>query len=1526
MYFLKKQNIFLFVALLSICFGIFLTNTKTIADSVHYDTTPPNSNYRLSKFFSLVPSSNSFIDDKYKQVVVITKDLKQQEGGLYAKEKVDLSEDFTLTGDYYIQTHSGGKLADGIAAVFHNDSRGVAAIGAFGSALGFNGTQEHGSALAYIKHGLVAEMDPWLNSTADSGIKYQHIAWQIPQSGVGSGKSHLDLQKVDLDGNRGKWIPLTITWRKDSKISTSGLFTLQYGKTITRYRTADYRTTFNTQDGLVFFGFVGSTGGSCGDQAVTISDYKNPDSIFITNKDVLDTQGKSINQDTVYRGQTLRYRISVRNPNPRNLAGGLYVIDNLPTNYVEYAGNPVIHTKNGDEKITDDIGGASGKIDYLYKHALASGEEFDLEFDVKVKTDAKIGNIIRNTGYVEARSTGLAMNTNTVTNKIADEPAPETSSKILNRHQIEIPETRYVHNYQHVFYEFGAKNTGINTWNKIDINNILPEKGRYIDDSAYIRIDDGEKEKIAATVDGSTISAEYTKAIESGKKITFGYEMEVAPTEDNSDLINSGADFKLNDGSIVHSKAISRKRKSFLTAATKVLRNETENTDWAQTDSNYTTAFVYGKPGDIINYRVKVGVAALNSEDLNPNTGEGEGVLKDILDKDLELVPGTAKVTYLNGDKELLVDKSANVKKFATDEGYKLTQPLDPMKDDRQETQSVLLEFSAKVKNDLTDEIIKNTGSLLAKNPLTNVDNNKMSNEANVIIANNTGEFKKEVRNVTRNTDFALKTNAVVGDEVSYQLNFSSADINTVNYTDSVIVDKLDRRLNYVSGSLQVVYPDDSTEVPDDSQFKKDGTIKLTKEIPPSGTVKVIFNATVNSNAKLDDQVDNYGTFKSNNTQASSNDAQVIIHEPVPTIKKAVRVGWTGDGNFQDKVSALPGDDILYGLVVNPDPKDNGVLSHLKIKDLLPEGFIPSNSRLALDNTYVTIKDSTGQDIENGVLYFDPSDLATNGGLDIDQIIQANIDDSTISDAPNIKSGDYYEVFVAGNVDNKFFEGDDEPASQGKHIDNVASVVSSSYGDKEVSSNTAVINVSPLKTNITKEVKKASDQDSQYSKHDSTPLSTVIGDKLNYRVTVKPDQSTSRATLSDLTIRDDFNGNLGTNLILNGAEVHYYDQDNNEYPDKAEKYTAEQLENNQYKMTLQSSLKASDYVQIVYDVTVMDDAQTDKVLSNTAYIDGSSYGLNNSDNKRDGWYSNDSDIQVSALGTIVIRYADRETNELIKDATDDKTGKESFTDRIGHDKKVQPKDLGALGYTVVDSSAIDSPDDAIGDIKDWKQPAVDYDLKFDHDIQVITYRYEKSRIGLVAPVLWDFGKFSLSAMDQTYYLKSHQKQTNGTKEPQSVDVIDYYTAKNWTLSVKQLGQFKGTIKTYNPSTSQEISNDYYLDNAQLHLNNGNVTLTDNDEVAENNLGKLTTFGDQTLDPKATQSTALMTTEFAGDDSSDKNDGHDGQYATHGFGTWHYNFGDQETADHSIGLHVPKTTKRHQTKYQTKLEWTLAVAE
>lgn len=305
--------------------------------------------------------------------------------------------------------------------------------------------------------------------------------------------------------------------------------------------------------------------------------------------------------------------------------------------------------------------------------------------------------------------------------------------------------------------------------------------------------------------------------------------------------------------------------------------------------------------------------------------------------------------------------------------------------------------------------------------------------------------------------------------------------------------------------------------------------------------------------------------------------------------------------------------------------------------------------------------------------------------------------------------------------------------------------------------------------------------------------------------------------------------------------------------------------------------------------------ETDKSVINNQASLTTEFGKGTSDNAK-------LNIKQSK-GRIVVRYRDRkdESHKLAED--------ETFDGKIGDTKLVQPKVIPETDghWTVVDSSNMTNPDWGSTTKPDWTL-AHDYTVTYAEDEQVITYRYEESHIGIIADKRWDFGKHDTSASDRNYYLKA--KLQNNKKQPYEVGVEDYYTSKGWTLNVKQDDQF-------HTNASEKIGGSQkFLDNAVLNFHNGQIALKESDDIGSTApASKLTSEFE--LAPKGAAVNLMTHTNKTPDP---------GYYAAHGFGIWAYQFGDAQQADYSIGLKVPKATKRFPRQYTSQLTWSLVIAE
>ncbi|WP_436667224.1 MucBP domain-containing protein [Latilactobacillus sakei] len=305
--------------------------------------------------------------------------------------------------------------------------------------------------------------------------------------------------------------------------------------------------------------------------------------------------------------------------------------------------------------------------------------------------------------------------------------------------------------------------------------------------------------------------------------------------------------------------------------------------------------------------------------------------------------------------------------------------------------------------------------------------------------------------------------------------------------------------------------------------------------------------------------------------------------------------------------------------------------------------------------------------------------------------------------------------------------------------------------------------------------------------------------------------------------------------------------------------------------------------------------ETDKSVINNKASLTTEFGKGTSDNAK-------LNIKQSK-GRIVVRYRDRkdESHKLAED--------ETFDGKIGDTKLVQPKVIPETdgNWTVVDSSNMTNPDWGSTTKPDWTL-AHDYTVTYAKDEQVITYRYEESHIGIIADKRWDFGKHDTTATDRNYYLKA--KTQNDKKQPYEVGVEDYYTSKGWTLNVKQDDQF-------HTNANEKIGGSQkFLDNAVLNFHNGQIVLKESDDIGSTApVSKLTSEFE--LVPQGAAVNLMTHTNKTPDP---------GYYAAHGFGIWAYQFGDAQQADYSIGLKVPKATKRFPRQYTSQLTWSLVIAE
>ncbi|MCM1636397.1 WxL domain-containing protein, partial [Latilactobacillus sakei] len=439
-------------------------------------------------------------------------------------------------------------------------------------------------------------------------------------------------------------------------------------------------------------------------------------------------------------------------------------------------------------------------------------------------------------------------------------------------------------------------------------------------------------------------------------------------------------------------------------------------------------------------------------------------------------------------------------------------------------------------------------------------------------------------------------------------------------------------------------------------------------------------------------------------------------------------------------------------------------------------------------------------------------------------------------------------------------------------INNIAMVA-------DVKSNVAKVNViKKTPPTLIKEVKNITKSDADYM----TETTAEVDDEIEYRIQIV--NTASGDIKPGAILKDVFDADLGD---IQQVRIDYLDKDEKIIAKQTTDWTDNQV-------ILDHGIPIAGQGMAIAYVKAKVKETNKSVINNSVSLD-TDFGAGASEKAK-------LNIKQSK-GRIVVRYRDRkdESHKLAED--------ETFDGKIGNTRLVQPKVIPETdgNWTVVDSSNMVDPDWGSTTKPDWTL-AHDYTVTYAKDEQVITYRYEESHIGIIADKRWDFGKHDTTGTDRNYYLKAKTKDNQ--KQPYAVSVEDYYTSKGWTLNVKQDDQF-------HTNANEKIAGDQkFLDNAVLNFHNGQIVLKESDDVgATAPVSKVTSEFE--LTPKGAAVNLMTHTNKTPDP---------GYYAAHGFGIWAYQFGDAQQADYSIGLKVPKATKRFPRQYTSQLTWSLVIAE
>lgn len=560
----------------------------------------------------------------------------------------------------------------------------------------------------------------------------------------------------------------------------------------------------------------------------------------------------------------------------------------------------------------------------------------------------------------------------------------------------------------------------------------------------------------------------------------------------------------------------------------------------------------------------------------------------------------------------------------------------------------------------------------------------------------------------------------------------------------------------------------------------------------------------------------------------------------------------------------------------------------------LPKPIIPimqKDVRNVTNDDAEFIKETTGaigEEVEYRVQVMNPS---TEESIPKETMFSDQLDEDLVNDTP--VTVEYYSVLGTKTAtqevyfQNGKFKLNHEIEPNG-HImvyfkaeisKTTKAVINNTATLADGKSDVAKINIiKKMSPTVIKEVKNLTKNDDGFAPE----TEAEVDDQVEYRIQLVNISSVD--TKAGTILKDVLDSDLGD---IQQVKIDYLDKDENVIATQTANLIDDQV-------TLDRILPAAGQGMAIAYVKAKVKETDKSVINNKASLT-TEFGKGTSDNAK-------LNIKQSK-GRIVVRYRDRkdESHKLAED--------ETFDGKIGDTKLVQPKVIPETdgNWTVVDSSNMADPDWGSTTKPDWTL-AHDYTVTYAKDEQVITYRYEESHIGIIADKRWDFGQHDTTATDRNYYLKA--KTQNNEKQPYEVGVEDYYTSKGWTLNVKQDDQF-------HTNANEKIGGSQkFLDNAVLNFHNGQIALKESDDIGSTApVSKLTSEFE--LAPKGAAVNLMTHTNKTPDP---------GYYAAHGFGIWAYQFGDAQQADYSIGLKVPKATKRFPRQYTSQLTWSLVIAE
>lgn len=376
---------------------------------------PPGNGLNITDLFHIVaqkptdPGIYSTVDSQYPNVAIITFDAKNQFGGMWAHEKLDLTLPFTTEIQLYLARKHNSKgninVADGMTFTMHNDPRGIDAIGGAGEGLGaFKGRKWVGPADQTTPHGenlknsLVIEFDTYQNLFSRDAVVNDptapHCALVIP-----------DDQKIDVSHHRywfnfsqkQEWKPFKASWMPNNK--GGGTLTYSFENYERSHVVESIQKTFGGNK--VYWGFTGATGEYTSVQAAAIT--RLPKQGVEVEKTVQNASGKDIDRGKAMPGDVLTYTIKVTACELTNPLGPISFEDILSPYAVPVGTELRIRRGSSETPVPFTYSGSSLNANtniYLQ----TEGDTVEIIFDVKVNDVGTEGVKILNSAIIRAEN------------------------------------------------------------------------------------------------------------------------------------------------------------------------------------------------------------------------------------------------------------------------------------------------------------------------------------------------------------------------------------------------------------------------------------------------------------------------------------------------------------------------------------------------------------------------------------------------------------------------------------------------------------------------------------------------------------------------------------------------------------------------------------------------------------------------------------------------------------------------------------------------------------------------------------------------------------------------------------------------------------------------------------------------------------------------------------------------------------------------------------------------------------------